>query len=503
MLLATVLALASAVLHAGWNLVAKRSVDAYIALWGQFLLAGVISGALLLVVEPPPAASWWFAAGSAACHVPYVVALGWAYRHGDFSLAYPIARGGGALLAAIGGVLVLGDQLSTAAIAAILVVVSGMVLLARGAASAQVAAALVVAASIGGYTLFDSHADRRAWRRAACSAALARTSSRSTRVGRPASRSTSPSHRRPLDAGARRERDVPRRVDVVVAPRHRVVARLGHERVALLEPRPRRVGRGEHVVGAVGDVGEAELLQHVGADAVGAEHDRVRSARRRGVADAVVHVRARVVGDGAGQVAVERHAVDEQPVVGGQPLEPSAGGVHPPGPRRHVDVHADAEVAGQPGGRLERVVAAGERGVHADHPTPAGAQEPLVLGQAAARAVGAVAVGDAVRAHHPHPDLGARVGDHVEAALDRVRALVVVDDGGGAAQQRLGGAEQGAGAQHVEVERGVEPPPDLLEDLAEGGRLRGGAGIPRASVEYRWWCRTRDPGWWRWRSGRR
>lgn len=160
MLLATVLALTSAVLHAGWNLVAKRSVDAYIALWGQFLLAGVISGALLLVVEPPPAASWWFAAGSAVCHVPYVIALGWAYRHGDFSLAYPIARGGGALLAAIGGVLVLGDQLSTAAFASILVVVSGMVLLARGAAPEQVAAALVVAASIGGYTLFDSHAAR-------------------------------------------------------------------------------------------------------------------------------------------------------------------------------------------------------------------------------------------------------------------------------------------------------------------------------------------------------
>jgi hypothetical protein len=39
-LVATVLALIAAVLHAGWNLVAKRSVDPYLALWGQFLLAG-------------------------------------------------------------------------------------------------------------------------------------------------------------------------------------------------------------------------------------------------------------------------------------------------------------------------------------------------------------------------------------------------------------------------------------------------------------------------------
>lgn len=160
MLLATVLALVSAVLHAGWNLVAKRSGDPYLALWGQFLLAGAISAVLLLVFDPPPAAAWWFAAGSAACHVPYVVALGWAYRHGDFSLAYPIARGGGALLAAIGGVLVLGDDLSLPAIGAIVVVVSGMVLLAWGASPPQVVAALIVASSIGGYTLFDSHAAR-------------------------------------------------------------------------------------------------------------------------------------------------------------------------------------------------------------------------------------------------------------------------------------------------------------------------------------------------------
>lgn len=160
MLLATVLALIAAVLHAGWNLVAKRSVDPYLALWGQFLLAGIISGVVLLVAGGLPAGAWWWALGSGMFHIPYVVALGWAYHHGDFSLAYPIARGGGALLAAIGGIVLLGDDLSVLGLVAILVVVSGMGLLARGAARDQVAAALVVACSIGGYTLFDSHAAR-------------------------------------------------------------------------------------------------------------------------------------------------------------------------------------------------------------------------------------------------------------------------------------------------------------------------------------------------------
>ena len=32
---------------------------------------------------------------TAVVHVPYLVALARAYDHGDFSLAYPLARGGG------------------------------------------------------------------------------------------------------------------------------------------------------------------------------------------------------------------------------------------------------------------------------------------------------------------------------------------------------------------------------------------------------------------------
>ena len=152
-----------------------------------------------------------------------------------------------------------------------------------------------------------------------------------------------------------------------------------------------------------------------------------------------------------------------------------------------VDVHADAEVGGQPGGRLQRVVGAGERGVHADQPAPAGAQEALVLGQPAAGAVGAVAVGHAVGAHDAHADLGAGLGDHVEAALDRVRALVVVDDRRSsrtAAPRRA--PSRADGPQHVEVERGVEAPPDLLEDLAEvasaSRRRRHAAGERRVQV---------------------
>ena len=160
MLLATVYALTAAVLHAGWNLIAKRSVDPFLALWSQFLVAGIISGVLLVVTGGVPGGAWKWAVISALIHIPYTVALGWAYQHGDFSLAYPIARGGGALLAAIGGLLLLDDDLTPLGLLAIVIVVGGMTLLARGAARPQVVAALVVATAIGGYTLADSHAAR-------------------------------------------------------------------------------------------------------------------------------------------------------------------------------------------------------------------------------------------------------------------------------------------------------------------------------------------------------
>jgi drug/metabolite transporter (DMT)-like permease len=160
-LLATVCALAAAVLHAAWNLIAKRSVDPFIALWGQFVVAGTLGATVLVAIGGLPAGGWAWAALSGGIHVPYAVALAWAYRHGDFSLAYPVARAGGALLATIGGLALLDDSLSALSIAAIVVIVAGMALLSVGAAPREVAAALFVAATIGVYTVVDSHAARQ------------------------------------------------------------------------------------------------------------------------------------------------------------------------------------------------------------------------------------------------------------------------------------------------------------------------------------------------------
>lgn len=154
------LALVAAVLHAGWNLAVKQQGDRYVALWGQFVMAGLLSTVVLVVVGGIPAEGWWWAAISGLVHVPYCWYLAKAYDHGDFSLVYPIARGGGALLAAIGGIVLLGDDVGPLALAAIVTVSVGLVLLAGPARGPALTSALAVAATIGVYSLADARGIR-------------------------------------------------------------------------------------------------------------------------------------------------------------------------------------------------------------------------------------------------------------------------------------------------------------------------------------------------------
>ena len=164
MLLATCLALASAVLHAGWNLAAKRAEgDRFVVLWAQFAVSGAIAAVLLAahtVVVGMPASGYGWGLISGLVHLPYLWLLGLAYTHGDFSVSYPIARGGGAALAAVLGIALLGDHLGTGEVLGIAIVVSGLCLLSSGATRGNVLIALAVAVTIGAYTTVDAHGAR-------------------------------------------------------------------------------------------------------------------------------------------------------------------------------------------------------------------------------------------------------------------------------------------------------------------------------------------------------
>jgi uncharacterized membrane protein len=157
MLTATVLALVAAILHAAWNLSVKQSVsDRFIALWGQFFFAGVLAAIVLIIGGGIPARGFVWAAMSGLTHVPYCVLLAKAYSVGDFSRAYPIARGGGALIAGLGGIALLGDSFTPVGVAGLAVVAIGLIALAGRGAGAQVLVAVGVAMTIGIYSVVDA-----------------------------------------------------------------------------------------------------------------------------------------------------------------------------------------------------------------------------------------------------------------------------------------------------------------------------------------------------------
>lgn len=129
--------------------------------WGLFLVGGVlVTPGIVALGGPGMVAVPWLAL-SGVVHVGYVTWLVAAYHHGDFSLAYPLARGGGALVAAIGGVALLGDHLTLVSWLAIAVVAAGLASLVGGDVSGPtVRDALLTAATIGTYTVIDAHGSR-------------------------------------------------------------------------------------------------------------------------------------------------------------------------------------------------------------------------------------------------------------------------------------------------------------------------------------------------------
>jgi drug/metabolite transporter (DMT)-like permease len=156
-LLATLLALSSAVLHAAWNLIIKRSDDRELAAWGQFSAGAILFFPVLLFAGFPPRSVWVFLVCSGIVHVAYVYGLTTAYHHGDFSLAYPLARGSGALTAAVVGAVALGDVLHAGEWVALAVVAVGLASLVRpGAPPAELGYALLTGALIGAYTVIDT-----------------------------------------------------------------------------------------------------------------------------------------------------------------------------------------------------------------------------------------------------------------------------------------------------------------------------------------------------------
>ena len=121
-------------------------------------LAAVVVAIAVGAGPPIPPLVW--AGISGVVQLGYLLVLARAYDRGDFSVSYPVARGGGAVVAAIGGVVVLGDDLSILAASGIGLAAVGLGVLVAGQRRVDLTPALVVAGLIGTYTLVDAHGSR-------------------------------------------------------------------------------------------------------------------------------------------------------------------------------------------------------------------------------------------------------------------------------------------------------------------------------------------------------
>jgi drug/metabolite transporter (DMT)-like permease len=126
----------AAVAHASWNLFSKQAsvTGAASFVWLMSTVATVVYLPVVVatVIASPPrltALGWVFMAGTGLLQAGYFLFLQTSYRLGDLSLIYPIGRGTGALLAALAGIILLGERPGPAGIAGILLIVGGLVIL--------------------------------------------------------------------------------------------------------------------------------------------------------------------------------------------------------------------------------------------------------------------------------------------------------------------------------------------------------------------------------------
>jgi drug/metabolite transporter (DMT)-like permease len=126
---ALVLVLCAAVLHAGWNALAKRAHDSILFLWWATVAATLCMlplGLRELAIGGLPAPAVPFVIGTIGLHGLYFYALGRAYGTGAYSLVYPVARGLGVALVPLAALVIFDERLSPLGVTGIALVVAGI-----------------------------------------------------------------------------------------------------------------------------------------------------------------------------------------------------------------------------------------------------------------------------------------------------------------------------------------------------------------------------------------
>lgn len=167
---ATVLAaiFLAALLHALWNAILKFETDKTAGALAVSVGSVPMAIGCLLYAGPPPSEAWLLVFTSGLLHTGYYIFLMNAYRLGDLSQVYPVARGVAPLITAVLASFLLGEHLGPMEMFAVTVIALGLaslVLAARGDGRIDPVScglAVVTGIFIAGYSLNDGAGARLA-----------------------------------------------------------------------------------------------------------------------------------------------------------------------------------------------------------------------------------------------------------------------------------------------------------------------------------------------------
>ena len=121
------LVLLAALLHAGWNAMAKSGGTPQYSIASYRLVNALWCLPLLFLFPLPLAASWPMLLASTLIHTVYYYTLSKSYRSGDLSQVYPLFRGLAPVLVVLGAALLASEYLPMGAIFGIGLVSAGLI----------------------------------------------------------------------------------------------------------------------------------------------------------------------------------------------------------------------------------------------------------------------------------------------------------------------------------------------------------------------------------------
>ncbi|HLK29345.1 MAG TPA: DMT family transporter [Puia sp.] len=128
------LVLTAAVLHASWNLLAKKTKGKAPFIWLQYVVSNILYLPFLFFLTKQNNSIYslpllYFSVSSAVLHLGYFMVLQKGYRSADLSVVYPLARGSAPLVSFIAAILFLHEQLRLSAVIGLLLIIAGVLII--------------------------------------------------------------------------------------------------------------------------------------------------------------------------------------------------------------------------------------------------------------------------------------------------------------------------------------------------------------------------------------